>query len=164
MNPSVAGSVGVIKSMGSVFDNDNGDVAPKAVKVEPPAGEEKKKRGRPKGSVSQKTVDKIEDSINEFLALPALYFAAIGDMQCSWILTGENSPGRQWAASWAQLAKQSPAVRNALQKMMQGGAWGGVIASTFMVIIPIAAHHGALPERFNLMAQMMMPGPESEDE
>lgn len=150
--------------MDSVFDNDNGDTPPKAVRVDPPADAEKPKRGRPKGSVSQKTVDKIEDSINEFLAIPGMMFAAAGDQQCAWILIGENSPGRAWASSWAVLAKESPQVRQVLTKMMQGGAWGGVIASTVMVAMPIMAHHGMLPERFNMLGAMMqMPMPEDEE-
>lgn len=143
--------------MTSVFDTDNGDKPPKAEKVNPPP--EGKKRGRPKGSTNQSTINKLENSINEFLAIPAMAFAAAGDQTCAWILAGEDSPGRQWAAAWANLAKESPAVRNALTRMMTGGAWGGVIVSTIMVAMPIAAHHGALPERFNLMAQMISPIP-----
>lgn len=153
----------------SIFDND--DIKPKAVPVDPPnvkGDDAPKRRGRPPGSISQKTVDKIEESINEFLAMPAMAFAMVGDNYCAWVLTGfyddeahTPGPGRAWAHSWAQLAKQSPQVRKVLMKMIEGGAWGGVIASTMGVALPIALHHGALPERFNGVAQMMgVPMPE----
>lgn len=161
MSLQSAPSAGVSKlPPDSVFDNENGngDKRPKAIKVDPPPGaqEEKKKRGRPKGSVNQAKISLIEDTLNEFLTLPAMAFATVGDQQCAWLLAGENSPGRNWSHAMANLAKQSPSVRNVLLKLNEGGAWGGVIVASLMVALPIASHHGALPPRFDVVTQFIM--------
>lgn len=148
-------------------DNGNDDTRPKAVRMDPPPGAEepKKKRGRPAGSIGNAKIALIENSLNELLTIPAMAFASMGDEQCAWILAGDNSPGRQWAKSMANLARQSVSVRNVLLKLNEGGAWGGVIVSTLMVGMPIAAHHGALPERFNVLTAFIMAQmPEEEEE
>lgn len=144
--------------MSSVFDDDtdNGDKAPKAVKVEPPSGDAPKKRGRPKGTLNQASVKKIEDGLNEMLMMPALALQAAGDGQCAWVLVGDGSPGRQMTAAWANLAKQSAPVRKALTGMIQGGAIGGVVVSTATVFLLIGAHHGVWPERINQGAELLM--------
>lgn len=149
-------------------DNGSDETRPKAVRMDPPSnseGEPKKKRGRPPGSVGNAKIALIENSLNELLTIPAMAFASMGDEQCAWILAGDNSPGRQWSKSMANLAKQSVSVRNVLLKLNEGGAWGGVIVSTLMVAMPIAAHHGALPERFNVLTAFIMSNmPEEEQD
>lgn len=50
-------------------------------------------------------------------------------------------------AALDNLAKENKSVRKALEKMLQGGAWGGVIMAHFPIITTVLAHHGLLPEQ-----------------
>lgn len=70
----------------------------------------------------------------------ALPFAAAGDEHCATIFVQR---GPIVAEAWANLAKESPAVKRVLENLLKGGAWGGAIAATLSIAIPVAAHHGA---------------------
>lgn len=58
------------------------------------------------------------------------------------IITG--SP--QLATSLVGVAEQSPAVRDALQKLVTTGAWAQVAAAVAAIAIPICMHHGIMPK------------------
>lgn len=49
------------------------------------------------------------------------------------------------ADAWCELAEQNPRVRKALERMLEGSAWGGAIGTTAAVAVPIAVRHGMLP-------------------
>lgn len=53
------------------------------------------------------------------------------------------------AAAWDDLAQKNAGVRRALRKMVQGGAWAGVIGAHVPIALAIASNHmpGAIPER-----------------
>lgn len=70
----------------------------------------------------------------------ALPFAAAGDMHCAAIFAQR---GPVVAEAWANLAAESPAVKEALEAMLKGGAWTGAIGATAGLLLPVAVHHGA---------------------
>jgi len=49
------------------------------------------------------------------------------------------------AAALEALAKENPKVRKALEKMLAGGAWGGVLMAHFPIVVTVLAHHNMLP-------------------
>ncbi len=49
------------------------------------------------------------------------------------------------AAALDTLAKENRAVKRALEKMLQGGAWGGVLMAHFPIVTTVLAHHNMLP-------------------
>lgn len=135
-------------------ENDNGhepetEITPQAVappepekKAEPEDSAPKKRRGRPPGSKNQTSVKKIEDALNEYIAGIAMMFALANDQHCAAVVA---QGGPRLAQAWAEVAKQNPAVYRVLERMMQGGAWGGVIISTLAIALPIMEHHNVLP-------------------
>lgn len=122
------------------------DTAPPATpkKVLPPP-ESKPTQGRPKGSTTKappKSVGKIEETLNSYIAGLAMAAAASGDDVSAVVLT-IRGPGL--ASAWAELARINPGVRRALERLTTGGAWSGVIMSTLAVAMPIAEAKGVLP-------------------
>lgn len=102
----------------------------------------KKRRGRPPGSKNRTSYKKIEDSLNEYIGGFALVFAMAGDQHCAAVIA---QGGPNLAKAWAEVARQNEGVMRVLEKMMQGGAWGGVIISTLGIALPIMEHHHLLP-------------------
>jgi hypothetical protein len=52
----------------------------------------------------------------------------------------------QLAKAWGQLYRENARVKAIIDRMLEGGAWGQVVIATMGVAVPIAAHHGALPD------------------
>lgn len=59
------------------------------------------------------------------------------------------------AGSWIDLAEKDQRVKRAIQSILQGGAWSGVIMAHVGVAMPVAAVTGLLPRR---IAQQVMVG------
>jgi hypothetical protein len=68
--------------------------------------------------------------------------AVIGDAFDGEVVA-ENA--HELAESWHKLAQQNPAVKRALEAMMQTGAWSGVLMTSAAVLVPILQNHGAIP-------------------
>lgn len=52
------------------------------------------------------------------------------------------------AASWIDLAERDAGVRRAIQNVLQGGGWAGVIGAHVVTVLPILAVAGVLPQHF----------------
>ncbi len=66
------------------------------------------------------------------------------------------------AGSLETLAKENPAIRKALEKMLKGSAWGGVVLASASIALPIAVNHGLIPQELagimSLATQEQEPG------
>lgn len=58
------------------------------------------------------------------------------------------------ANSLNELAKQNPAVRKNIERLLAGSAWSGVLASVGAIALPIMANHNLLPVE---LPNFMMP-------
>lgn len=96
---------------------------------------------RPPATARAKT---IERRLEELIASFALGFAMMGDDYCANVVA-HGAP--HLAQAWANLAKESPAVRAVIERLLRGGAWGGVVISTLAIALPIAQHHNIYPQR-----------------
>lgn len=56
--------------------------------------------------------------------------------------------GPNMAKAWSDLADESPKVRQVLEMLMTGGAWGGVLMAMTPVVMGIMANHGILTRDF----------------
>jgi hypothetical protein len=54
----------------------------------------------------------------------------------------------QIAKSLDKLAKENPAVRRFLNKLMEGSAWGEVFLAFFPLLAAIAIHHEMIPDEY----------------
>lgn len=50
------------------------------------------------------------------------------------------------AQTWVDLAETNPAVKRALQKMVEAGGWGGVVIAHGMLLMPVLANRGLFPD------------------
>lgn len=105
------------------------------------AGQEKR-AGRPAGGANRTTVKGIEETLNDVMSVLSMAAIAQGNIEAGVIL---SSRGPKVSAAWAELARVNPNVRRVLERMMKGGAWGGVIFSSLTVAIPVAHSYGVLP-------------------
>lgn len=64
------------------------------------------------------------------------------------------------ASSWIDLAERDIRIKRAIQSLLQGGAWSGVIFAHVGVALPIAAYLGVIPEQ---MSQMVWVGLAAQD-
>jgi len=128
-----------------------GSSATDTVEDRPPRGRPK---SPPKGSRTEGTSAAAPDTVrkpssaslearlNEFLAAAALPFALTGDDYCATIIA-QRTP--RLSASLVALAKENPAVRRVLNRILEGSAWGGVAIAVVSIVIPVAQHHGMVP-------------------
>lgn len=58
-----------------------------------------------------------------------------------------TSTAPQFALAWANLAERNPAVKRFLESATSGGAYGEVVLASAIMIMPILANHGVLPEQ-----------------
>ncbi len=56
------------------------------------------------------------------------------------------------ASALANIAERNPKVRAVLESMTQGFAYSELVTASAVIIIPIMANHGLLPERFGMAA------------
>lgn len=109
-----------------------------------PAGADsaRPKSGRPMPAASS-VEGKLGRDLEELFAGLAFMVGTTGDLYSAEIIAER---AHDLAAAWARLAKKNPRVRMIIESMVHGSAWGEAIMATAAVAIPIAAHHGLIPE------------------
>lgn len=135
------------------------DTAPKPRAATPPKDTAKEKpTGRPPGRANAASVGKIEEGLTDLFTGLALVAQAGGNDIAFVVLT---SRGPKLARAWAELARQNASVRRVIERLMTGGAWGGVIMSSVSVAMPLAASYGVtLPPPLALAGSMFQLTPE----
>jgi hypothetical protein len=88
------------------------------------------------------TTPKLQRRLEEFFVAPAAVYAATGHHYPAQIIA-LRSP--QLAEDLYQLAQESLAVKRVLEKLLEGGAWGGVIVSAASILIPVLSYHNVVP-------------------
>jgi hypothetical protein len=109
-----------------------GDTAPKkSAGVTKIPGGDKKKTPAPRRT-------SIEKRISSDLAGVELLFRGFGDEVCGdAVMAGTES----FAQAVQNLADQNLKARKAIERMLEGGAWGQVIFSGMAMVLPIVMHH-----------------------
>lgn len=87
-------------------------------------------------------MSKLQASLEELFAAPALLYAVAGD---EWAVNHVTVNAPVMAEAWVKLAQESPPVKRFLDKITTGTAWGGVIVATGGFVLPLLAHHQMLP-------------------
>lgn len=109
----------------------------------PRTADDKPKATRARADAKMPTRD-LEKRLTEFFQSFSLVFLMSGDQHCATVIAEGAEPV---AHAWTNLAKESPGVRKALNRMMTGSAWGEVVMASMAVVIPIAQHHSSfIPE------------------
>jgi hypothetical protein len=108
--------------------------------------EEKKPRGRPKGSVSKtasptgKKIN-IEKEVTDMLTMIGTGVGAFNETDGIAIISGAP----RFAKAVSKKADQDPKVKAALERMLTGTGWGEVIFAAGMMLFPIAVNHNLVP-------------------
>ena len=93
----------------------------------------------PEGSTTKRTRKSNLQPKLEALFLSIGMIVSFKCAFCGTEIIGKQAPAL--AKAWDNLAKENPAVRVALNKLLATSAWGEVAMVTAMTIIPIAEHH-----------------------
>lgn len=88
-------------------------------------------------------VGNLQKQLEQWFGAMALIPSTMGDAYSAQVIVSRSA---YLAEAWADLAKQSPAVRRVLEGLVSGGAWGGAIMASCSIVIPIASYHGLLPQ------------------
>jgi hypothetical protein len=112
----------------------------------------------PKSKLTDKQAhDKIQESLTGTTQLAASYFLIANDAYCYKVM---DEIGPKWAAMSADMADQSEALKSLLLKFSEANVLISFIVMTGVMVCPILAHHGILPERmmalpmvFNMMSE-----------
>src|SRR5436190_14069388 len=102
-------------------------------------------RARAKGSAPKATPARkppLQRRLEEFFAAPAAVYAAVGHQYPAQIIA-VRSPAL--AEDLYKLSQENPAVKRLLERLMEGGAWGGVVVSVASILLPILSYHGVDP-------------------
>lgn len=108
---------------------------PKTTKPKEPTGgsdakpKSTKPAGRPVG---------LEKQLGEFFNTIAMVVSAFNVEDGMIIASNSDS----LAKAWTDLAREDKRVKEAIEKMMKGSAWSGVIFATGSVAVAIAGNHG----------------------
>ena len=111
---------------------------------------DKKSKGKRSGSGG------LKKQLREFFLFLGTLLKAVDDFDGQVLI--DNAP--DLADQLYVLADQNPRVKRALQLMLEGGAWSGVVGLIAVkVALPISVHHQLLPEDANarLAAVMEIP-------
>lgn len=112
----------------------------------------------PKTKLTDKQAhDKIEESLTGTTQLVASYFLIANDAYCYKVM---EEIGPKWASMSADMADQSELLKATLLKFSEANVLISFIVMTGVMVCPILAHHGILPERmmalpmiFNMMSE-----------
>lgn len=126
---------------------------PKAQAASTPAGDHGGERKR------TPTVARLESRLHDFYAQFGLGLSMFGDPFAGTLIAKRSA---LLAESWADLAEHDAAVRKALERILEAGAWTGVIAAHASTILPILAVRGVFPENIaqKIMAVTLASDPE----
>lgn len=108
------------------------------------------KRSKPNLTQSQ-AHEKIQESLTGTTQLAASYFLVANDAYCYKVM---EEIGPKWAAMSADMADQSEPLKAILLKFAEANVLISFIVMTGVMVCPILAHHGVLPER--MMALPML--------
>lgn len=106
---------------------------------------------RPKRTVNRT----LEDRLEELFAGIAVSLQVAGQGADAAIVAQQAEP---MAAAWGDLARQNAKVKEILERIVSGGAWGAVFLATASVAIPIAQNHGWYPEDWPMPFSVKAPG------
>lgn len=123
---------------------DLGDKPPKAEKSAKPKAAPKGRRGMTPFVELEKRLSKLMQQIGDVLSK----FTFTRDDGA--VVSAQAEP---FAEAWTELAKTNKDVHKALTMMTTGGVWGGVVAVSASIAIPIMANHGLIPAGFLLAAE-----------
>lgn len=129
-------------------------------RVTPPKTEKEKPRPKttlnPDGKRTAKW-DKLEQQLTDVYTSIAIPFSMFGDEFTSKLILKRAST---LASSWVDLAQENPSVERVINQLITGSAWGGVIVTHAMVVVPIAAHRGLIPgelgQNLKMAAELQM--------
>lgn len=106
----------------------------------------------PKSNLTAKQAhDKIEESLTGTTQLIASYFLMQNDAYCYKVM-GEIGP--KWATMSADMADQSEFLKSTLLRFTEANVLISFVVMTGVMVLPILAHHGVMPER--MMALPML--------
>lgn len=103
-----------------------------AAKKTPPKPTSKKPRGRP---------PEMEKQLGDFFMFIGTTVYAFNPKDGEAIMNNSES----LAQAWANLAREDKRVKEFIDRMTTGSAWGQVVFVTAALGIQIAANHGAIP-------------------
>lgn len=95
--------------------------------------------GRPPGSQS---VKHIEDGLNQFFGGVSIVFLFSGDAYMAELFSVR---GPNLAKAYANLARQNPAVKKLLERLIAGGQYGEVVFTTLSIVLPAMSHYRVIP-------------------
>lgn len=125
-------------------DEPTTDKPPKATKVTPPKTKPKSTTGgNDKKPASKKPAGRpraLENQLAEFFSTIGLTVSMV-NADDGMVIVQNAEP---LAKAWADLAAEDARVRKAIDRVMTGSAWGGVIFATGTVAMGIANNHGML--------------------
>lgn len=123
------------------------------------ATEEKKPRGRPKGSTNQKATKdvskRLEEGLAEILTMPSLGFAIVGDEFCA---DHFAEMGPRFARRLVEVSERHEQLRTILERMVTGETVAVLLLDGFAYMMPPLIHHG-LPVPDGLRKMMRVPEP-----
>lgn len=120
------------------------DSAPNKAAKSPSSSSSSSKSASSKGKSASKSKGKrsLERPLTDLFVSVGALVAPLDQFDSQCIISGAPD----LAKSLNQVAQQDPRVYRALERLTSGGAWGGVVVSAMPIILPIAAHHGMLPQ------------------
>lgn len=104
-----------------------------AAKLEP----EKKPKSAPRRASLEKRLSDMLVSMGTAVAM--------ADQTCGLSIVAQ---GPEVASALDALARDNTSVRRGLEKLLTGGAWGGVFLAVSPVLSTVLAHHRVLPEQY----------------
>lgn len=87
------------------------------------------------------TNKKLREGVTGVYALAGMVTSIRCQVCGEHILTSAEDRADEWIA----LAEKNPSVKRALETLVSGSAWGGVVVGNIMVVLPVLIHHGVLP-------------------
>lgn len=109
------------------------DEAPSKIKGEP----KRRRRG------AQPSISKIGDELDSTIGAIGVAVMMTGDEYCGTIILER---GQVLTGALVTLAKQNPRVKKLLSAMVKTSTWTGVTMASLSILLPVAAHHGLIPE------------------
>lgn len=127
---------------GTVWGSPKASELPPASKPTKPKDSPPSKRKRRTSSTSKATDAEIRTAIDAIFVGVGSVWSSF-DPHCGFILIDR---GPKVTDALVAASKDNPRLREALASFVTASTWGAVISAGMMVAVPIAAHHGLLPE------------------
>jgi len=97
-------------------------------------------------------IGKLETQLQDFYTQLGTYIAVMSPDPFIGVAVQSNADGLSTA--WADLAAQDRRVKDALERILSGGAWAAVVGGHVVgIALPVLAYYGRLPEQ---MSQMLL--------